>query len=151
MAYAVEPPYSVQRTAVVDADTLQRFARFARYWDVLANSGRFAQTLLLLLQAPGQASPFWRFLAFSDWLWQRSGATHKLTPEALVDALFDYLSLQFPADTVRQALLADYVTSGARANPKALQGWLPRPAPSTVKSVRSLAIRQDRHAVMLPI
>jgi radical SAM superfamily enzyme YgiQ (UPF0313 family) len=150
MAYCPDPPYSVQHTAVVDAATLQRFSRFARYWDLLANSGRFAQTLLLLLQAPNQTSPFWRFLAFSDWLWQRSGATHKLTPEALVDALLDYLSLQFPADTVRQALLADYVASGARSNPKALQGWLPRPAPSTAKSVRSLAIRQDRHAVMLP-
>jgi hypothetical protein len=136
---------------VVDADTLQRFGRFARYWDLLANSGRFAQTLLLLLQAPDQASPFWRFLAFSDWLWQRSGATHKLTPEALVDALFDYLSQQLPMEMVRQSLLADYLASGARSNPKALQGLLPRPAPSAAKSLRSLATRQNRHAVQLPI
>jgi hypothetical protein len=85
-------------------------------------------------------------MALSDWLWQRQGATHKLTPEALVDALFDYLSQYLPADAVRQALRADYIASGARSNPKALQGWLPRQASSAPKATaRTLATRQDRH------
>ena len=165
MVYAPEPPYTVLHTGVVDAATLQRFSRFARYWDVLANSGRFAQTLALLLHAaptgaalnPGDtqaaawgASPFWRFLALSDWLWQRHGATHKLSPELLVDALFDYLSVSLSADRVRQALLADYIASGARSNPAALQGLLPRLAPSPAKASRTLATRQDRHRELTP-
>lgn len=29
---------------------------------------------------------------FSDWLWQISGKTSGLTPENLLDALFDYLT-----------------------------------------------------------
>ncbi|MBB1075065.1 DUF4080 domain-containing protein [Rhodoferax sp. 4810] len=145
MVYAAEPPYTVQQTGVVGADTLQRFTRFARYWDLLANSGRFGQTLALVLdQAPG-ASPFWRFWALSERLWQRLDATHKLTPEALVDALFDYLSQSLPPDTVRQGLLADYLASGAKSNPKALQGLLPRPVLSPAKSNRTLATRQQRH------
>ena len=143
MAYDVQPPYTVQHTGVVDAATLQRFSRFARYWDLLANSGRFAQTLALL-HAP-DASMFWRFMAFADWLWQRHGATHKLTPELLVDALFDYLSQSLPADAVRQALLTDYMGSGARSNPAALQGWLPRRLQSPSKGRRTLARRQERH------
>ncbi|MDD2880546.1 MAG: DUF4080 domain-containing protein [Rhodoferax sp.] len=161
MVYDTQPPYTVQQTGVVDAATLQRFARFARYWDVLANSGRFAQTLALLLhtasdkavQSVGRTlvapsdSPFWRFWAFADWLWARSEATHRLTPELLVDALFDYLSQSLPADAVRQALLADYTTSGARANPSALQGLLPRVAPAPAKTARTLAARQERHRV----
>ncbi|TXT38641.1 MAG: radical SAM family protein [Comamonadaceae bacterium] len=145
MVYATEPPYTVQHTAVVDAATLQRFARFARYWDLLANSGRFAHTLVLLLQHMPQASAFWRFMALSDWLWQHLDATHKLTPEVLVDALFEHLSAHMPPDTVRQALLADYMASGARANPKTLQGLLPRQAPASPRSARTLALRQDRH------
>jgi radical SAM superfamily enzyme YgiQ (UPF0313 family) len=160
MVYASEPPYSVQHTGAVDAATLQRFSRFARYWDVLANSGRFTQTLALLLHAAPAgaavnpddtqaaawgASPFWRFLALSDWLWQRHGATHKLSPELLVDALFDYLSHSLSADGVRQALLSDYIASGARSNPAALQGLLPRLAPSPAKARRTLATRQERH------
>ncbi|MGB4583872.1 MAG: radical SAM protein [Rhodoferax sp.] len=160
MVYAPEPPYSVQHTGAVDAATLRRFGRFARYWDVLANSGRFTQTLALLLHAAPAgaavnpddtqaaawgASPFWRFLALSDWLWQRHGATHKLSPELLVDALFDYLSHSLSADGVRQALLSDYIASGARSNPVALQGLLPRLAPSPAKARRTLATRQERH------
>ncbi|PIY28840.1 MAG: hypothetical protein CO105_11500 [Comamonadaceae bacterium CG_4_9_14_3_um_filter_60_33] len=43
MVYALDPPYTVQRTAVVDAATPQRFGRLARYWELLANSGRFNQ------------------------------------------------------------------------------------------------------------
>jgi len=145
MVYAAEAPYTVLQTGVVDADTLARFTRFARYWDLLANSGRFGQTLALLLdQAPG-ASPFWRFWALSERLWQRLDATHKLTPEALVDALFDDLSQNLPPDTVRQALLADYLASGAKSNPKALQGLLHRPVLSPAKSTRTLATRQQRH------
>ncbi len=148
MVYDPEPPYTVQHTGVVNAATLQRFARFARYWDLLANSGRYAHTLALLLQHMPQASPFGRFMALSDWLWPHLGATHKLTPEVLVDALFVYLSAHVPPDTVRQALLADYIASGARANPQALQGLLPRQLPASPRSVRVLASRQDRHREM---
>jgi hypothetical protein len=147
MVYTPEPPYTVQQTGVVDSKTVARFARFARYWDVLANSGRFGQTLALLLHAPAQVSPFWCFMAFSDWLWQQLGATHRLTPESLVDALFDFLSQPslLPADLVRQALLADYIASGARANPKALQGLLPRKIPNQARAKQTLSARQARH------
>ena len=165
MHYAPEPPYTVWQTGVVSADTLQRFTRFARYWDLLANSGRFGQTLALLLQGvPPQlataprpdkdadhhattSSAFWRFMAWSDWLWLQLGSTHQITPEVLVDALFDYLGhpATWPEATVRQALLADYLASGARANPRALHGLLPRPAASAEKKSRTLATRQKRH------
>jgi hypothetical protein len=150
MVYATDPPYTVQHTGVVDAATLQRFGRLARYWELLANSGRFAQALARLLHPSpvdgnATASPFWRFMAFSDWLWLRQGSTYRLTPEALVDALFDYLSASQPPDAVRQALLADYLASGARSNPNALQGLLPRRTASPAKASRTLATRQARH------
>jgi hypothetical protein len=150
MRYAVEPPYTVWQTDLIDADTLQRFTRFSRYWELLANSGRFPHTLPLLLHWPQQPSAFQAFMAFSDWLWQQHGATSRLTPEMLVDALFEYLSqpgLQ-PAATVRQALLSDYLASGARANPRSLQDLLPRRTPSAPKTARALATRQDRHRVL---
>jgi hypothetical protein len=145
MVYAAEPPYTVQQTAMVDADILAGFTRFARYWDLLANSGRFAQTLVLVLQQLPQVSPFWRFMGLSDWLWHKLGGTHQLTPEVLVDALCDYLSRQLSPEAVRTALLVDYVASGARANPKALRGLLPRQAPSPAKAAHTLATRQERH------
>ena len=145
MVYDTQPPYTVRQTGVVDANTMVRFTRFARYWDVLANSGRFAQTLTLVLHQLPEPSPFWRFMALSDWLWQQLGNTHQLTPETLVDALYNYLSQRMPAELARDALLADYIASGARAQPTALRGLLPRQTPSFSKTGSTLATRQARH------
>jgi radical SAM superfamily enzyme YgiQ (UPF0313 family) len=147
MVYAPGPPYTVQQTSVLDAETVQRFTRFARYWALLANSGRFTQTLALWLpsQHPMQTSPFWRFLALSDWLWQRLGTTHGLSPELLLDALLDYLGQYLPSDEVRQALLADYLASGTRANPEALRDLLPAQSPPIARATQTLVTRQQRH------
>lgn len=144
MVYDAEPPYAIQQTAAVDALTVQRFTRLARYWDLLANSGRFPQTLPILLDCP---SPFAAFLAFSDWLWQSTGLTSRLTPEKLLDALFDYLTnvIGREKESVRQILLADYQSSGARANPACLQGLLKDREKPVPRSARTLVQRQDRH------
>jgi radical SAM superfamily enzyme YgiQ (UPF0313 family) len=144
MEYEPEPPYTVRRTGAIDAATVQRFARLARYWDRIANSGRFRQTLDLWLGEA--ASPFQAFLGFSDGLWESTQETAGLSPEALVDALFAYLHAirGLPARTVREALLADYLRSGARSNPRSLQGMLPRRT-APVETARTLARRQERH------
>ncbi len=145
MVYAVDPPYAVQQTAVVDAPTVQRFIRLARYWDLVANSGRFARTLFVLLEGD---SAFAAFMAWSDWLWRTTRKTHGLTPEDLVDALFGYLTSAraMPVEATRQMLLQDYVGSGAHARPQCLRDVLPRPqAPQHSIKTRQLAQRQAQH------
>ena len=146
MAYADQPPYTVLQTGAVSAEQVQAFARMARYWDLLVNSGRFGQSSRLLLQG---SSAFAAWAAFSQWLWQRSASTHAFTPEALLDAVFAYLTQEhaLPADTVRSALLADYLASGARSNPQALQGLLPRREKTGLHKT-SLAQRQSRHQAL---
>ena len=146
MVYDAEPPYAVQQTSVLSRDEVQRFVRLARYWDLVANSGRFSRTLALLLQG---ASPFAAFLAWSDWLWQQSGQTSGLSPEQLVDHLFDYLVAQPGQDpaVVQAALLADYLASGARARPRSLQAVLPAQSPPAARSGAGLAPRQQQHGL----
>lgn len=150
MVYATEPPYAVQQTAVVDAASVQRFVRLARYWDLVANSGRFPRAVDVLLQGD---SAFAAFAAWSDWLWQTTHTTHGLTPEVLVDGLFDYLTSQrgLPVEPVRQMLLADYQQSGAHARPRCLREVLPRPAaPEHGIRAKQLAARQAQHTRALP-
>ena len=144
MAYDAAPPYTVQHTDAVSAEQVQTFIRLARYWDLVANSGRFARTLALLLQGD---SAFAAFADFAHWLWATTQATSGLTPEVLVDALFDYLTghRAMPLDVVRAALVADYVASGARANPRVLQGHLPQRAAPLLSSAATLHQRQERH------
>lgn len=149
MVYDPAPPYTVQQTGAVDAATVLRYARLARYWELVANSGRFARTLALLLQGP---SAFAAFLACSDWLWQRHGETAHLTPEQLVDALHDYLLAERKMErgAVQAALVADYVASGARARPASLRDVLPAQGAPVPRAARQRAERQARHAGALP-
>jgi hypothetical protein len=95
----------------------------AKYWDLVVNSGRFKITIPLLMkpvQVPG--SCFWSFMHFSDALWLSTGKTYGLSPENLVDGIFDFLTIErgLTADQVKPLLLEDYLASGARARPKCL-------------------------------
>jgi radical SAM superfamily enzyme YgiQ (UPF0313 family) len=143
MVYDTHPPYTVQQTAVLDAATVQRLTRMARYWDLVANSGRFQQSLPVLLKGD---SAFANFLTWTDWLWQTTTKTHGLTPECLVDGLFDYLTTQrgLAPTVVREVLLQDYLASGARARPHCLQALIGRAARQPPKNT-TLVHRQGHH------
>ncbi len=143
MVYDPLPPYQVQQTKAVSADDMQRFVRLARYWDLVANSGRFGQTMDALLKAE---SPLQAFMDFSDWLWQTSQKTSGVTPEALVDALYAYLTTQrqLPTQPVQSMLLSDYLASGARGYPQVLKGILPHRPPLEKRSHMGAA-RQSQH------
>ena len=97
LRFAPQPPYSVLATAHMDFPTLQRLTRFARYWDLIANSGRFAHTLPLLL---GDA-PFARFLQLSDWLYARTQQTHRIALSRLFELLHAALTSLFALDENR--------------------------------------------------
>ena len=149
MEYDPKPPYVVRQTRTLSAETIERLDRMARYWDRVANSGRFTRALPLLMQSPapdGQISPFWAFMAFSDSVWARHQKTAFLTPENWVDEMFDHLVLRLGLDEelVRQTLLGDYLASGARAKPQCLSLVLSKPSVS--RPTVHLTQRQAMHA-----
>jgi radical SAM superfamily enzyme YgiQ (UPF0313 family) len=123
MAYDPQTPYTILQNSTIDFATMQRIKRFARYWEMVANSGRFSAALKLVLE-PGSA--FNHFLNFSDWLWQTTGKTHEFAYEKLLDLLCEHLVVvrAVNADVVTAALLADYQASGARGKPQCLASHL---------------------------
>ena len=90
MIYAPHPPYEILSTREIPFADLQRMRRFARYWDIIANSGHFTATLQLLWQ--NAASPFAEFLRFSDWLHTTLRRTHQIALHVIAQVLFDYLT-----------------------------------------------------------
>ena len=145
MAYDPQTPYTILQTSTIDFTTMQRIQRFARYWEMVANSGRFARGLTLLL-SPGSA--FGHFLAFSDWLWKTTGKTHEFALEKLVDLLHAHLTgvRGLADDAVQAALMADYQASGARGRPQCLMVVSGAPANTPVTSQENRrAERQLRH------
>ena len=149
MVYDSQPPYVIRQNNDIDKESFERFTRLAKYWDLVANSGRFKQTLPLILQAHApHHSPFWAFMSFADHLWQQTQKTYGLTPEALVDAVFTYLTVSrlFEETQVRQFLLKDYLASGARGRPMCLAHEnLPLGGDSLSAVKQNLRDRQDRH------
>jgi len=138
-----EPPYNILATNVIDFATMQRLARFSRYWDLVANSGRYPRTLPRLL---GER-PFAHFLAFSDWLYARTGQTHALAQERLVQAVYDFLVSErgLAATEVGDDLAADYHAAGGRSRLPFEAADAALPAPRARKSGGATPTRQARH------
>ena len=48
MLYNAHPPYEILQNKLLDFATMQRLRRFARYWDLVGNSGNFRETTPLI-------------------------------------------------------------------------------------------------------
>jgi B12 binding domain/Radical SAM superfamily/Protein of unknown function (DUF4080) len=139
MRYAETPPYQVIESSALDAATVERVARFARYWDLVANSGRFAGALLLVLDG----APFARFMDLADWLYATEGRTHAIPAERLYELVHRWLVERgVDAEVAAGALAADYRRSGARG--RVALGGTAVVVRRTVRR-RRLATRQARH------
>jgi radical SAM superfamily enzyme YgiQ (UPF0313 family) len=112
MRYNPAAPYNVLSTRDIDFATMQRVTRFARFWDMIGNSGRFKNTLPLLLTQ----RPFHDFLELSDTLYAIAGSSWKISLRRLFALLFVALTeqLNLRPDLVRQALDADFKLSGQK-------------------------------------
>ncbi|MBL9136600.1 MAG: B12-binding domain-containing radical SAM protein, partial [Verrucomicrobiales bacterium] len=154
MRYSPVPPYEILESQTLDFPTLQRMRRFARYWDLVANSGRFGATLPLIWS--GSDSPFWSFLRWSDWLYAQVRQTSAIALDRLAHHLFRWLTTSHPegagvdSATAATALASDWHRSGQRDLPPWLLPLAPRastpPAPTTsFDTSRRTARRQERH------
>lgn len=111
LRYNPDPPYNVLATDCITFNDMQRVSRFARYWDLVGNAGRFRHALPLLLAD----APFARFMQFADWLYSRTHKTHEFALERLCEFVRAFLvEAGVEATAAADAVLADYEASGAR-------------------------------------
>jgi radical SAM superfamily enzyme YgiQ (UPF0313 family) len=144
MVYSPHPPYEVLSTKVLDFETMQRLRRFARYWDLIANSGNFIATAPLIW---GESSPFQSFMALSDWLYEQTGRKHAIALRQLAELIFRWLTEIGGQDraTVGRSIGEDY-QRGARSDvPDFLKAYVV-PRPRHVSPPRSIPRRQQRHS-----
>jgi radical SAM superfamily enzyme YgiQ (UPF0313 family) len=55
MIYNPQPPYEILQNRLIDFAAMQRLRRFARYWDMIGNSGNFIETTPLLCSGSTRA------------------------------------------------------------------------------------------------
>ena len=146
MVYHPQPTYEILQNRLIDFATMQRLRRFAKYWDLVGNSGNFVATAPLIWR---RASPFHSFLRFSDWLYLRLGRTDSIALARLAELLFEFLTTELKLETkfAAETLWRDYQRGGRRDAPGFLREFLPAEAvirPQAENS--SLPKRQARHA-----
>ena len=100
LVFDPQPPYTILANKDVPFADMQKLVRFARYWDMVANSGRFANTLPVILAD----APFENFLAFSDWIYTSTDATHRIALDRLAGLVSEWL--QEERGMEREAALA---------------------------------------------
>src|SRR5688500_11243671 len=91
MVYNPNPPYEILQTRLVRFGEMQEMRRFARYWELIGNSGNFVETTPLLWRER-QASPFAACMEFSAWLYRKAGRTDSIALARLAELLFEFLT-----------------------------------------------------------
>lgn len=147
MRYNPHPPYEILENRLIDFATMQRLRRFARYWDLVANSGNFVETAPLLWEG---GSPFWKFLRWSDWLFAETRRTDAIALPKLSEHLFRYLTAvkHLTAARVAQSLARDYQRVGRSDPPECVRPFLEADARRSTSPVRETLAgmkRQARH------
>jgi len=148
MVYSPLPPYEILKNTTIDFATLQRIKRFAKFWDVFANSGNFKETVVLI------GRRFAPFMMFSDWLYPLLGKTWGISLHRQYELVWDYGCAQgWDKADLSLRLLHDYGRSGRPDHPAWMlehlsaeeRTALPRRAPKS-----SLPKRQARHLENAP-
>jgi len=71
---------------------MQRINRFARYWDMIGNSGRFKYSLPHILSD----EPFDDFMAITEWIFNKTGQIHKISLKKLFELISQAVEALFP-------------------------------------------------------
>lgn len=139
MVYNARPPYEILQNRLIDFATMQRLRRFAKYWDLVGNSGNFVGATPLVWK---DKSPFANFLRFSDWLYARIGRTDSIALARLAELMFQFLTGEsgMNAPQVAETMLRDWQRGGRREVPEFLRGFIP------IENGR----RASRAKIMLP-
>ncbi len=147
MVYNPHPPYEILQNKLIDFLTMQRLRRFARYWDLIGNSGNFIGSAPLLWSR--DASPFRAFMRWSEWLHARVGRTDSIALVRLMELLFDFLTAELKLDPQKTAevMWQDYQRGGRHDKPIFLRNLLPadHQTASAWRTHAGLPKRQSRH------
>lgn len=122
MVYSDIPPYDILKNNQLSFKEIQKMKRFARFWDILYNSGNFKNSIKLLWE---NESVFTNFYAFSLWIYEQTDATYKISLQRQGELLFTYLTQvkNLAPQGVADAMLHDMMKLKGRAVPNYLKPY----------------------------
>jgi radical SAM superfamily enzyme YgiQ (UPF0313 family) len=103
MVYNSQPPYEILQNDYISFLDLQHMKRFARFWDLVYNSGNFHSTKDFLWR---DSTVFDGFYHFSSWIYNQTNSTWKISLVRLSELIFNYLTDEKRFD---KTLIADTI------------------------------------------
>jgi hypothetical protein len=99
---------------------MQKMKRFARFWDLVYNSGNFTKTVIYLF---GDGKVYEGFFAFSEWIYTQTESTWQISLDRLAFLLYRYINevLHVNIEEIKQALSEDILHVKGRKLPKFLR------------------------------
>ncbi len=169
MVYAANPPYEILQNKLIDFATMQKMRRFARYWDLIGNSGNFVGALPLLWSGEKKVlpkssrqsvsavatsadrmsaalSPFANFMRLSEWLFAKVGRQHSIALLRLSELFFQFLTEEMDLEKCETAEIfwRDWQRAGRTERPVFLREFIFN-APVRSPRPNNLPKRQSRH------
>lgn len=140
MVYNDSPPYDILKNDLIDFSLMQTMKRFARFWDIVYNSGNFQKTTALLFQ---DGKVYENFFDLSQWLYKRSESTYKISLDRMAQFLFEYMSQKHEKEQLAHTILEDVMKVGGRKIPPFLKKIIPQHYDVAQKNVSKTNKRQQ--------
>jgi radical SAM superfamily enzyme YgiQ (UPF0313 family) len=123
MVYSDTPPYDILKNDRLSYKTIQKMKRFARFWDLIYNSGNFKHTFALIHE---NTTVFEGFYALSESIYVQTLSTWKISLERLSELIFNYLvfTCKFEPKYVADVMIKDMSALKGRAVPKLLKPYV---------------------------
>lgn len=160
MVYSPHPPYEILSNRLLSYEQIQELRRFAKFWDQLANSGNFHETLPLLWKQGGSEhstageaysplSPFAEFQKLSRWLFEQERKTHGIPLGRLVELMLQYAVeiKSLPVEQVATCLWRDYQRGGRSDKPACLRPYIDGVIGRTLSPTRDESLLPRRQAI----
>ncbi|MDY0265867.1 MAG: DUF4080 domain-containing protein, partial [Sulfurospirillum cavolei] len=143
MVYSDKPPYDIVQNDLIPFVLMQKMKRFARFWDMVYNSGNFKRSCELLWK---EGKVFEGFYAFSEWLYTQTESTWQIALDRLAELVFRYLCEEqgYEKEKIKAQLIEDIMTVRGRKMPSFLRdNYVPRESEENTIKVNK---RQLKHA-----
>ncbi|MDD3342655.1 MAG: DUF4080 domain-containing protein [Sulfurospirillaceae bacterium] len=142
MVYSDKPPYDILQNDLIPFEQMQKMKRFARFWDLVYNSGNFKKTSLLLWK---DGDVFSGFYAFSLWLYAQTESTWQISLDRLAGLLYRYLTTVLNEEPImlKRFMIDDIMCERGRKLPAFLQENHQSKAPK--ENLLKLNKRQLKH------
>lgn len=141
MFYQNFAPFQIVSTATMDYHVLQKMNRFAKFWDLYANSGEFKNFMMIIKSQPG--SYFWNFMKLTDFLSEKYTDTHSISMMSLAEQAWNYLlKNDFTHDEATEMIKKDFCEGAKKRD---LPPFLKAQQHTSKQKTNSLKSRQMNH------